>query len=69
VTTLYSSPLCDGMSVAVPNDASCVAGLGVNMNSQKVEVTKSASCEPAGGAPTGSVTPANTTLTTVCCLP
>ena len=69
VTTLYSNPICDGMSVVVPNDASCVAGLGINMNSLKVELKKSASCEPAGGAPTGSIEPAKTALTTVCCLP
>jgi hypothetical protein len=71
VTTLYNTPGCNGVGIKVPNDASCVPGpgFGFEVESLMVEVTKEASCAPAGGAPTGSITPANTAITTACCLP
>lgn len=69
LTTLYSTSGCDGMSVTVPNDSSCVPGLGFEVKSLLPETTKTASCAPEGGAPMGSITPANTAITTVCCAP
>lgn len=69
VTTLYDGFNCSGASVVVPNDGSCVASGGFDVSSLMVEVTKEASCAPAGGAPAGSIAPANTAVTTVCCLP
>ena len=69
VTSLYSTPLCGGVGIDVPNDGTCVEGMGMNVSGVKVTLTKQASCPPGGGAATGSIAPANTAVTTACCLP
>ncbi len=61
---VYSAAMCGGSSTTVPNNGVCTAGAGgVSMD---VTVTKSGSCPPGGGMPTGTVVP-GVIKTTVCC--
>jgi hypothetical protein len=65
VTRVYAAASCGGAPADLPNDGSCVA-VSASSASLELEVTKSGSCAPSGGAPIGTITEGDVE-TTVCC--
>lgn len=68
-TTLFQDQNCKSPIAVVPNDGACVEGLPGPVQSLQVDRSGKAGCKPSGGEPMGTVAPALTKVTTVCCAP